>query len=71
MIPGRPVRNVDEMAFDFDGDDYLDPAEEAEMARYLDDDEEDEDDDFDEELEDEDEDDWDLDDGDDFDSDDW
>ncbi len=57
MFPGRPVRNVDEMAFDFDGDDYLDPAEEAEMARYLDDDEEDEDDfdeDFDEDLDDED-----------------
>ena len=71
MFPGRPVRNVDEMAFDFDGDDYLDPAEEAEMARYLDDDEEDEDDDFDEDMEDEDEDDWDLDDEDDVDSDDW
>ncbi len=55
MFPERPVRNVDEMAFDFDSDDYLDPAEEAEMARYFDDDEEDEDDDFDE-------DDWDLDD---------
>lgn len=68
MFPGIPVRNVDEMAFDFDGDDYLDPAEEAEMARYLDDDEED--DDFDEELE-EDEDDWDLEDEDDFDGDDW
>ena len=71
MFPGRPVRNVDEMAFDFDGDDYLAPAEEAEMARYLDDDEEDEDDDFDEELEDEDDYDWNLDDGDDFDGDDW
>ncbi len=70
MFPGRPVRNVDEMAFDFDGDDYLDPAEEAEMARYLDD-EEDKDDDFDEELEDEGEDDWDLDEEDDFDGDDW
>lgn len=70
MFPGRPVRNVDEMAFDFDGDDYLDPAEEAEMVRYLDD-EEDEDDDFDDELEDEDEDDWDVDDEDDFDGDDW
>lgn len=57
MFPGRPVRNVEEMAFDFDGDDYLDPAEESEMARYLDDDEEDEDDfdeDFDEDLDDED-----------------
>ena len=71
MFPGRPVRNVVEMAFDLDGDDYLNPAEEAEMARYLDDDEEDEDDDYDEELEDEDEDDLDLDDEDDFDSDDW
>ena len=71
MFPGRPVRNVDEMAFDFDGDDYLDPAEEAEMARYLDDEEEDEDDDFEEEFEDEDEDDLDLDDEDDFDGDDW
>lgn len=71
MFPGRPVRNVDEMAFDFDGDDYLDLAEEAEMARYLNDDEDDEDDDFDEEFEDEDEDDWDLDDWDDFDGDDW
>ncbi len=70
MFPGRPVRNVDEMAFDFDGDDYLDSAEEAEMARYLDD-EEDEDDDFDDELEDEGEDDWDVDDEDDFDGDDW
>ena len=68
MFPGRPVRNVDEMAFDFDGDDYLDPAEEAEMARYLGDDE---DDDFDEDMEDEDEDDWDLDDEDDVESDDW
>ena len=57
MFPGRPVRNVDEMAFDFDGDDYLDLAEEAEVANYLDDDEEDEDDfdeDFDEDLDDED-----------------
>lgn len=57
MFPGRPVRNTNDMAFDFDGDDYLDPAEEAEMARYLDDDEEDEDDfdeDFDEDLDDED-----------------
>ena len=72
MFPGRPVRNADEMAFDFDGDDYLDPAEEAELERFLDDDdEEDEDDDFDEDLEDEDEDDWDLDDEDDFDGDDW
>lgn len=71
MFPGSPIRNVDEMAFDFDGDDYLDPAEEAEMARYLDDDDEDEDDDFDEELEDEDEGDWDIDDCDDFDGDDW
>lgn len=70
MFSGRPVKNVNEMAFDFDGDDYLDPAEEAEMARYLDNDEEDEDDDFDEELE-EDDDDWDLDDGDDFDGDNW
>ena len=70
MFPGRPVRNVDEMAFDFDGDDYLDPAEEAEMSRYLDD-EEDEDDDFDEDIEDDDEDDWDIDDEDDFDGDDW
>ena len=71
MFPGRPVRNVDEMAFDFDGDDYLDPAEEAEMARYLEDEDEDEDDVFDEDIEDEDEDDWDLDDEDDFDGDDW
>ena len=71
MFPGRPVKNVDEMVFDFDGDDYLDPAEEAEMARYIDDDEEGADDDFDEDLEDEDEDDWDLDDEDDFDGDDW
>ena len=70
MGAGRPVRNVDEMAFDFDGDDYLDPAEEAEMARFLDDDEED-DDEFDEDLEDEEEDDWDLDDEDNFDGDDW
>ena len=70
MFSGRPVKNVNEMAFDFDGDDYLDPVEEAEMARYLDNDKEDEDDDFDEELE-EDDDDWDLDDGDDFDGDDW
>ena len=62
---GRPVRNVEEMAFDFNGDDYLDPAEEAEVERYLDDD----DDDFDEDLEDEDdwedEEDWDDDDSDD------
>ena len=70
MGAGRPVSNVDEMAFDFDGDDYLDPAEEAEMARFLDDDEED-DDEFDEDLEDEEEDDWDLDDEDNFDGDDW
>lgn len=70
MGAGRPVRNVDEMAFDFNGDDYLDPAEEAELERYLDDDEdEDDDDDFDEDLEDEDdwedEEDWDDDDSDD------
>jgi len=57
MFPGRPIRNVDEMAFDFDGDDYLDTAEEAEMARYRDDEDE--------------EDDWDLDDEDNFDLDDW
>ncbi len=60
MFPGRPVRNIDEMAFDFDGDDYLDPAEEAEMARYLDDGEED--DDFDEDYVDDEENDWDIDD---------
>ena len=71
MFPGRPIRNVDEMAFDFDGDDYLDPAEEAEMARYRDDFDEEDDNDFDEDLEDEDEDDWDLEDEDDFDGDDW
>ena len=55
MGAGRPVRNADEMAFDFDGDDYLDHAEEAELERFLDDDE-DEDDDFNEDLEDEDDD---------------
>lgn len=74
MGSGRPVRNVDEMAFDFNGDDYLDPAEEAELERFIDDDEEDEDDDFDEDFDeddDEDEDAWDLDDEDDFDGDDW
>lgn len=53
---GRPVTSVDEMAFDFNGDDYLDPVEEEELMRSLDDDE------------DEDEDDWDSDD--DFDDDD-
>ena len=68
MFPGRPIRNVDEMAFDFDGDDYLDPAEEAEMARYIDDDDEDED--FDDEDFEE-EDDWDLDEDKDYDGDDW
>ena len=56
MGAGRPVRNADEMAFDFNGDDYLDPAEEAELERYLDDDEDEDDDDFDEDIEDED--DW-------------
>lgn len=55
---GRPVASVDEMAFDFNGDDYLDPVEEEELMRSLDE----EDDDFDE-------DDWDSDD--DFDDDDF
>ena len=49
-FPGRPITSADEMAFDFDGDDYLDPAEEEELMRSIDDDE-DEDDDFDEEDE--------------------
>lgn len=60
MGAGRPIRNVDEMAFDFNGDDYLDPAEEAELERYLDDDE-----DLEDEDDWEDEEDWDDDDGDD------
>ena len=42
---GRPVTSVDEMAFDFNGDDYLDPVEEEELMRSLND--EDEDDDWD------------------------
>ena len=53
-FPGRPVKNANEMSFDFDGDDYLDPVEEEELMRSLVDDE-DENDDFDE-------DDWDSDD---------
>jgi hypothetical protein len=56
------------LIMDFDGDDYLDPAEEAEMSRYIDDDEEDED--FDDEDFEE-EDDWELDEDKDYDGDDW
>ena len=56
---GRPVESAADMAFDFDEDGYLDPVEEAELMRLLEDD--DEDDEFDEDDFDED-DDWDEDD---------
>ena len=52
---GRPVSNVNDMAFDFDGDDYLDPVEEEELMSSLDeDDDEFDEDDFDEDIDDDD-----------------
>ncbi|SDB07661.1 hypothetical protein SAMN02910298_00260 [Pseudobutyrivibrio sp. YE44] len=52
IFPGRPVNTTEEMVFDFDGDDYLDPAEEEELMHSLDDDQDeaDFDDEFDEDF---------------------
>ena len=51
---GRPVTSVDEMAFDFNGDDYLNPVEEEELMRSLDDDEDEDDWDSDDDFDDDD-----------------
>ena len=51
---GRQVESVDDMAFDFDGDGYLDPIEEEELMRSLDDEDDDLDDDLDSDFDDED-----------------
>ena len=41
MFSGRLVENVTDMAFDFNDDGYLDPVEEEELMRSLDDDDDD------------------------------
>ncbi len=51
---GRQVESVDDIAFDFDGDGYLDPIEEEELMRSLDDEDDDLDDDLDSDFDDED-----------------
>ena len=45
---GRQVENADDIAFDFDGDGYLDPIEEEALMDSLDDEDENEDDEYDE-----------------------